>query len=124
MQTERVKGLRAAGAQMQRLLWASTSTKNPNYPDTLYVDELIGPDTVNTMPPQTVNAFRDHGRLATTLTDDLPAARQVMSDLATLGVEIDAVTEKLQRDGVDAFSRSFDQLLAAVAQKQKSLAAA
>ena len=85
VQTERVKGVAAAGAQMQRLLWASTSTKNPNYPDTLYVDELIGPETVNTMPPQTVNAFRDHGRLATTLTDDLPAARQVMADLADAG---------------------------------------
>ena len=123
VQTERVKRLRAAGAQMQRLLWASTSTKNPNYPDTLYVDELIGLETVNTMPPQTVDAFRDHGRLATTLTDDLAAARQVMAELATLGVEMDVVTEKLQLDGVDAFSRSFDQLLAAVEQKQKSLAA-
>lgn len=115
--------LAAAGAVPQRLLWASTSTKNPNYPDTLYIDELIGPDTVNTIPPATVDAFRDHGTPALTLERDLEAARMVMDHLAELAVDFDAITEQLQVDGVAAFARSYDALLAAIAAKQAELSA-
>jgi transaldolase len=109
--------LREAGAPAQRLLWASTSTKNPAYPDTLYVDELIGPQTVNTMPPQTIDAFRDHGRLANTLEQDVDQAFRVLDDLSVLGIDLAAVTEQLQHEGVAAFSRSFDALLATLADK-------
>ena len=113
--------LRAKGARPQRLLWASTSTKNPAYPDTLYVDELIGPETVTTLTPQTIIAFRDHGTLAYTLETDVEGARAVLAELAAHGIDMDAVTEKLQVDGVAAFSRSFDTLLAAIDQKSREL---
>jgi transaldolase/glucose-6-phosphate isomerase len=107
-------GLRARGAQTQRVLWASTSTKNPAYPDILYVTELIGPDTVNTMPPATVDAFRDHGHPRETLTEDIPAAEKVMQDLASSGISIDKVTDDLTNDGVRLFQEAFDKLLAAI----------
>jgi len=107
-------GLRAKGAQTQRVLWASTSTKNPAYPDILYVTELIGPDTVNTMPPATVDAFRDHGHPRETLTEDIPAAERVMQDLASSGISIDKVTDDLTNDGVRLFEEAFDKLLAAI----------
>lgn len=113
--------LAAAGARPQRLLWASTSTKNPDFPDTIYVDELIGANTVNTMPPQTVDAFRDHGSLAARLTTDVAAASAVLTGLADVGVDLNSVTEKLQVDGVAAFAKSFDELLAAVARKSEAL---
>lgn len=113
--------LREAGAAPQRLLWASTSTKNPNYPDTLYVDSLIGPETVNTMPPQTVDAFRDHGTVAETLTVGADEARQTLAKLAELNVDLDAITEQLQADGVDSFAKAFDKLLAAIAEKKDAL---
>ena len=106
--------LRSQGAQTQRVLWASTSTKNPAYPDILYVTELIGPDTVNTMPPATVDAFRDHGQPRETLTEDIPAAEKVMQDLASVGISIDKVTDDLTSDGVRLFEEAFDKLLAAV----------
>jgi transaldolase/glucose-6-phosphate isomerase len=106
--------LRAKGAQTQRVLWASTSTKNPAYSDILYVTDLIGPDTVNTMPPATVDAFRDHGQPRETLTEDIPGAEKVMQDLATVGVSIDKVTDDLTNDGVRLFEEAFDKLLAAV----------
>jgi transaldolase len=86
---ERFAALKAKGAQVQRPLWASTSTKNPRYPDTLYVDSLIGPDTVNTVPPQTLNAYRDHGRPAATLERNVDQAAKVFTDLATLGINFD-----------------------------------
>jgi transaldolase len=114
--------LTAAGAGVQRLLWASTSTKNPDYPDTLYIDELIGPQTVNTMPPDTVDAFRDHGRVAQTLTADLAQAQLVLDHLAELQIDLTVVTEQLQVDGVAAFAQSFDSLLATIADKQQQLA--
>lgn len=114
--------LRAAGARAQRLLWASTSTKNPAYPDTLYVDELIGPETVNTMPPSTIAAFRDHGRVANTLEKDVEAARARLARLARLNVSLDDITAQLQVDGVNAFAASFDALLATIEQKRKELA--
>jgi len=106
--------LTAKGAQTQRVLWASTSTKNPNYRDVIYVEELIGPDTVNTMPPATIDAFRDHGKLRKTLTEDIPGAEKTMADLAKAGISIKDVTDKLTVDGVKLFSDAFDKLLAAV----------
>ena len=106
--------LRAKGAQTQRVLWASTSTKNPAYPDILYVQEMIGPDTVNTIPPATFDAFRDHGQPRETLTEGVDEAKQVMADLASAGISIDAITDKLTEDGVRLFEEAFDKLLAAV----------
>ncbi len=111
----RWQALAAKGAQTQRVLWASTSTKNPAYRDVIYVEELIGPDTVNTMPPATVDAFRDHGRLRNSLTEDIPAAEKAMADLARTGISMKEVTDKLTDDGVKLFADAFDKLLAAVA---------
>jgi transaldolase/glucose-6-phosphate isomerase len=110
----RWQALASKGAQTQRVLWASTSTKNPAYRDVIYVEELIGPDTVNTMPPATIDAFRDHGKLRNSLTEDLPGAQKVMDDLAKAGVSIKDVTDKLTDDGVKLFADAFDKLLAAV----------
>jgi len=107
--------LAAKGAQTQRVLWASTSTKNPAYRDVVYVEELIGPDTVNTMPPATIDAFRDHGLLRNSLTEDVAGASKVMSDLAKVGVSIKEATDKLTDDAVKLFADAFDKLLAAVA---------
>ena len=106
--------LAAKGAQTQRVLWASTSTKNPAYRDVMYVEELIGPDTVDTMPPATVDAFRDHGKLRNSLTENVPAAQKVMDDLAKAGISIKEVTTKLTADGVKLFADAFHKLLAAV----------
>jgi transaldolase len=110
----RWQALAAKGAQTQRVLWASTSTKNPNYRDVIYVEELIGPDTVNTMPPATVEAFRDHGKLRNSLTEDVAGAQKVMDDLAKAGIAIKEVTDKLTTDGVKLFADAFDKLLSAV----------
>jgi transaldolase len=112
------------GAGVQRVLWASTSTKNPAYPDNLYVDELIGPDTVNTLPPSTLESFLDHGRVAQTITRDLADAQNQLAKLADLGIDLDAVTQKLQDDGVVAFAKPFKALLESIAQKCKLLEAA
>ncbi len=106
--------LAANGAQTQRVLWASTSTKNPNYRDVMYVEELIGPDTVDTMPPATVDAFRNHGRVRNSLTEDVPGAQKVMDNLAKGGISIKEVTDKLTLDGVKLFADAFTKLLAAV----------
>jgi transaldolase/glucose-6-phosphate isomerase len=110
----RWQALAAKGAQTQRVLWASTSTKNPAYRDVMYVEELIGPDTVNTMPPATIDAFRDHGKLRNSLTEDVAGAQQVMDDLAKAGISIKEVTTKLTNDGVQLFADAFHKLLAAV----------
>jgi transaldolase / glucose-6-phosphate isomerase len=115
----RWKALAAKGAQTQRVLWASTSTKNPNYRDVLYVEELIGPDTVNTVPPATLDAFRDHGKPRQSLTEDLDAARKTMADLAGVGIVMKDVTDKLTADGVKLFADAFDTLLAAVEKNTK-----
>jgi transaldolase / glucose-6-phosphate isomerase len=114
----RWKALAAAGAQTQRLLWASTSTKNPSYSDVLYIEDLIGPDTVNTIPPATIDAFRDHGRVERTLDRDLLAADKTMNDLARAGISMQEVTEKLLGDAIQLFNEAFHQLLAAVEQKK------
>ncbi|HTC57496.1 MAG TPA: transaldolase [Candidatus Sulfotelmatobacter sp.] len=110
----RWQALAAQGAQTQRVLWASTSTKNPAYRDVMYVEELIGPDTVNTMPPATIDAFRDHGKLRNSLTEDVAGAQKVMDDLAKVGISIKEVTTKLTDDGVKLFADAFHKLLAAV----------
>ncbi len=103
--------LRAAGARPQRLLFASTGTKNPTYSDLLYVEDLIGPDTVNTMPPATLDALRDHGQVADRIGLDLDAARQVMADLAAVGIDIEVATRQLKDEGVASFMKCFDGLL-------------
>ncbi|MFZ0322169.1 MAG: transaldolase [Candidatus Sulfotelmatobacter sp.] len=110
----RWEALSAKGAQTQRVLWASTSTKNPAYRDVMYVEELIGPDTVDTMPPATVDAFRDHGQLRNSLTEDVAGAQKVMDDLAKAGISIGEVTTKLTNDGVKLFADAFHKLLAVV----------
>ncbi len=115
--------LAAMGARPQRPLWASTSTKNPAYPDLLYVDNLIGPDTVNTMPDPTVAAFTDHGTVARTVDADPDAARRVLSDLAEHGVDMEDVAEVLEAEGVASFSKSFDELLQSLEDKANRLAA-
>jgi transaldolase len=120
---ERWEALAAEGATKQRCLWASTSTKNPEYRDVLYVEELIGPQTVNTMPAETIAAFQDHGRVADTLEAHLDEARQVFEDLERVGVDYDDVTETLEREGVQKFADSFDQLLEGVRGKRGELVA-
>jgi transaldolase len=117
----RWKKLEAKGAGVQRVLWASTSTKNPAYRDVMYVEELIGPHSVNTMPPATVDAFRDHGEVKRTVDQDVAAAERVISDLAQLGISIDDVTQKLLVDGLASFQKSFDTLIAGLAKKTKAL---
>jgi transaldolase/glucose-6-phosphate isomerase len=107
----RWKALAAKGAQTQRLLWASTSTKNPKYRDVLYVEELIGADTVDTIPPATFDAFRDHGKLRNSLTENVDAAAKTMSDLEKSGISMKEVTEKLVVDGVKLFAEAFNKLL-------------
>ena len=109
------QALAARNARTQRLLWASTGTKNPAYSDVLYVEELIGRDTVNTMPPATLDAFRDHGRLRPSLTEDLEGASRVMASLDAVGVSMARVTEQLLAEGIKLFADAFDKLLAAVA---------
>ncbi len=123
-QGERFEALREAGALAQRPLWASTSTKNPAYPDTLYVDNLIGPQTVNTLPPATLAAFKDHGVAAETVTRAAPGflpPAEALDRLAEVGIDMGQVTSRLQEDGVDAFIDSFETLIAQVAAKRTLL---
>jgi transaldolase/glucose-6-phosphate isomerase len=119
----RWQALAARGARPQRLLWASTGVKNPNYRDVLYVEELIGPDTVNTMPPATFEAFRDHGRPRASLTEDVDTARDVMDALAQAGISMRDVTDKLLADGVQLFAEAFAKLLHAVELQSKDAGA-
>jgi transaldolase/glucose-6-phosphate isomerase len=109
----RWKALAGKGAQTQRLLWASTSTKNPKYRDVLYVEELIGADTIDTIPPATFDAFRDHGKLRNSLSEDVPGAARTMENLAKAGISMKEVTDKLVVDGVKLFADAFRELLAA-----------
>ncbi|MBK8048643.1 MAG: transaldolase [Anaerolineales bacterium] len=123
-QGERWDRLAVAGARVQRPLWASTSTKNPAYPDLIYVDTLIGPHTVNTMPPGTVDAFLDHGVPKRTVDQDVGVATAELAALAALGISLNAVTDELEADGVKKFADSFVQLLAAIEDKRKELISA
>ena len=117
----RWEALAARGARVQRPLWASTSTKNPAYPDTLYVDRLIGPDTVNTIPEATLDAFEDHGTLARTLDDDVEGARATWAAVGEL-VDLDDVSKVLEVEGVAAFEKSFDELLGVLTTRAGDLA--
>jgi transaldolase len=120
---ERFDSLSSRGAQPQRLLWASTSTKNPKYRDVLYIESLIGPETVDTMPPVSVNAFREHGVLAVTLEKDVDECERHLGRLKGAGIDFKAAMQKLQDDGVGLFAASFDTLLAAIAAKREALLA-
>ncbi|HEY4377247.1 MAG TPA: transaldolase [Acidimicrobiales bacterium] len=119
---ERWEALAARGAHVQRPLWASTSTKDPRYPKTLYVDTLIAPDTVNTMPEGTLDAFDESGTVARTADADYAGARKVLDDLAAIGVDLDDVTRQLEDDGVAAFQKAFDELLGSLRGKADTLA--
>ncbi|MCB0208093.1 MAG: transaldolase [Anaerolineae bacterium] len=114
----RFAALEAKGARVQRPLWASTGTKNPDYPDTLYVDELIGPNTVNTMPPATLDAFRDHGQAALTIETDLDVARHVFAELEALGISLAEVTQELEDAGVKSFADAFESLMNTISSRQ------
>ena len=117
----RWEALAARGARVQRPLWASTSTKNPAYPDTLYVDELIGPDTVNTLPDATIEAFADHGTVARRVDADVDEAERVWAALPAVGIDLDDVADRLEAEGLASFQASFDELLAALATKADEL---
>jgi transaldolase len=116
--------LRAAGGRVQRCLWASTSTKNPDYRDVIYVEELIGPETVNTMPIETINAFLDHGEITRTLDTDIDNARQALGAVEASGITMERVTAELIDEGMASFSKSFDDLIETIESKRKELAPA
>jgi transaldolase len=116
--------LAGKGATPQRVLWASTSTKNPAYPDVMYVEQLIGPDTVDTMPEETIKAYQDHGQPQPRLTPGLEEAREVLAQLERAGIDYDDITETLEREGVQKFADSFDQLIQSLSGKRESLAPA
>jgi len=124
IESPRWKKLAAAGARRQRPLWASTSTKNPKYPDVYYVEALIGPDTVDTMPPATIDAFRDHGKLAARLETKMEEAEEQLKQLESLGISLKEITDKLLADGLVTFVNAYDKLLGVVDQKAKSLVGA
>jgi transaldolase len=115
---ERFKRLQAQGAQIQRPLWASTSTKNPAYSDLLYVEPLIGPYTVNTMPVETLTAFKDHGQVACTIRDSRAEAHRVLDEIALAGVDLDSVWKKLEEQGITAFVEAEKKVMARIARKR------
>jgi transaldolase/glucose-6-phosphate isomerase len=116
--SDRWRAFAREGAHVQRLLWASTSTKNPSYPELLYVEELIGPDTVNTVPPATFEAFRDHGRPRASIEEDVEAARDTLATLAELGISLGEITDRLTEDGIDLFDKAFEKLFTAITQSE------
>ena len=120
-QGRRFKELEKHGARIQRLLWGSTSTKNPDYSDIKYVQELIGPNTVNTMPEETMLAFADHGEVKETIRQDVDKADKLFTDLKRLDIDINVVTDRLEKEGVDKFSKSFTDLLGGIADKRDRL---
>jgi transaldolase len=121
--SDRFKALAANGAHVQRPLWASTGTKDPKYSDVKYVQELIGPDTVNTMPPATMDAFRDHGKPRPSVTEGLAQARETQARFAALDIDFNQVGETLQQEGVESFSKSFEELLAAIKKRRDAIMA-
>jgi transaldolase len=118
----RWESLAAKGARVQRPLWASTGTKNPRYPDTMYVDSLVGAHTVNTLPPKTLGAFLDHGKTTPSIEDDLEDSARVLDEIRACGIDMDAVTARLEEEGVKAFVKSFDTLLDGIAKKSEGAA--
>jgi transaldolase len=112
--SERFKKLASSGARTQRLLWASTSTKNPNYPELKYVEPLIGPDTINTLPLETLEAYRDHGQPEIRLPDGLAEAQTTLHRLAEVGIDLNAVTQQLEDEGIQKFNKPYDILIAAL----------
>ncbi len=120
--SEQFAPLKAAGARPQRLLWASTGVKNPDYSDVLYVEELIGPDTVNTLPPKTMAAFKDHGVAESRLTQHLAQAHKDISQLADLGISLNDLTDELEKDGITSFVDAFARLLSVLSDKRTSVA--
>jgi transaldolase len=118
----RWEALAARGARLQRPLWASTSTKDPSYSDTLYVDNLIGPHTINTLPDATLVAFEEHGTLGRTVDANSAAAAQVIAELGALGIDIEEVADQLEEEGVSAFAKSFDEVLAALGDRAEAFA--
>ncbi len=120
-QAERWEALSQAGARVQRVLWGSTSTKDPAYPDTMYVDELIGPHTVNTVPPETLEAFLDHGTVARTVDRDVDGAQAAVEKLTEAGIDLDEVTDKLLVEGVQKFASAFDNLLQSLEARRTAL---
>jgi transaldolase len=122
---EAFAALRERGAHVQRVLWASTGVKNPRYRDVLYVEELIGPDTVNTIPPETLDAFRQHGKVrGATVLENLVEAGEQLRSLQTLGINLDDISEKLQLDGIAAFAAAYDKVVAALDNKSHAIVAA
>ncbi len=114
IESDRFKKLEADGAQKQRVLWASTSTKDPAFSDVLYVETLIGKDTINTLPMETIDAFRDHGEAADTLTTDVADANKTMDDLKDKGIDIDKITQKLEEEGIEKFSQAYEKLIKSI----------
>jgi transaldolase len=119
--TPRFEALKQRGARVQRPLWASTSTKNPAYRDVLYAEELIGPDTVDTMPLQAIESFRDHGRVRLSIEDNLQEAKAVLEDLENVGIHYDWVTRQLQEEGVHRFADSFHKLFTGIEARQQAI---
>jgi transaldolase len=119
VQAPRFAALAAAGARVQRPLWASTSTKNPDYSDIYYVDSLIGPETVNTLPPKTLDAFRDHGDPAVRIYENRKECQEMIGELGNLGIDFDDVTQELEKEGVSKFAASYDQLLETIRREQR-----
>jgi transaldolase len=119
--TERWQRLEEKGARLQRVLYGSTGTKNPDYSDVMYVENLIGPNTVNTIPPKTLEAFLDHGAVALTLESDLDEARAQLNDLAELGINLEEVTQQLLDEGVDNFVKPYDELIKTLTEKKEAL---
>jgi transaldolase len=119
--SDRFRKLAERGAKTQRLLWASTSTKNPAYADTKYVEPLIGPDTINTVPVETLDAYRDHGHPKQTLDQSVSEAKQTLSDLSSLGISLEAVTQQLEDEGVEKFVKAFDKLISSLKEKQQAM---
>ncbi len=118
--SDRFKKLEAKGAQTQRVLWASTSAKDPSFSDVIYVEPLIGKDTINTLPMETIDAFRDHGKVADTITEDIENANKALEELKNLDIDIDAITQKLENQGIEKFNQAYDKLLKSIAdQKHK-----
>lgn len=117
--SDRFKTLAAKGAQTQRVLWASTSAKDPSFSDVKYVEPLIGKDTINTLPMETIDAFRDHGKVADTITKDIDSANKAMDDLKNLGIDIETITQRLENEGIEKFNKAYEQLLKSIADQKR-----